>query len=172
MRRASASRPRNLYRAPFFAALLVFVVGFALVLLGAFAALVVVVGLRSSKEAQGLPCLPTHTVSASCSSGQSWTCSSLVWAACALHAWKEKRVSDAEAAKAIGITVQRCLKLYGEQDEAMNGFYALVQHQGTSLARLHEAFTAYWLALLGSHPSTAAATYLPAVELRPDTVAA
>lgn len=96
----------------------------------------------------------------------------LVWAACALHAWKEGRISDAETARAIGTTVQRCLKLYGEQDEVMNGFYTLVQHQGTSLASLHDAFTAYWLALLASHPSTAAESYRPAAERQPDALAA
>jgi hypothetical protein len=92
----------------------------------------------------------------------------LVWAACALHAWKEKRITDADAAKAITITVQRCLKLYGENDAVMNGFYELVQHQGTSLANLHTAFTAYWLALLASHPSTAAQTYAKAADSAAD----
>lgn len=96
----------------------------------------------------------------------------LVWVACALHAWKERRITDQEAAQAIGIAVQRCLRLYGEADEIMNQFYSIVQHQGTSLAGLHDAFSAWWLALLGSHPSTAAATYLPTAQRQPEAVPA
>ena len=95
----------------------------------------------------------------------------LVWAAAALHAWKEKRITDQEAAQAIGITVQRCLKLYGEADEVMNQFFTIVQHQGTSLARLHDAFAAWWLPLLASHHSTAPATYAAAPK-REEAVAA
>lgn len=81
----------------------------------------------------------------------------LVWAACALHAWECKHIGDAEAVCAISTTVQRCLKLYGEQDEVMNRFFGLVQHEGKSLAGLHRAFTRFWLALLASHPGTAPA---------------
>jgi hypothetical protein len=52
----------------------------------------------------------------------------------------------------------------------MNQFYSIVQHQGTSLARLHEAFTAWWLPLLASHHSTAPASY--AAARREEAVAA
>lgn len=78
----------------------------------------------------------------------------LAWATFALHAWKERRIADQEAAQAIGITVQRCLKLYGETDEVMNRFYAVVQHQGASLARLHAAYTRFWLDFLASDAGT------------------
>jgi len=81
----------------------------------------------------------------------------LVWAAYALYAWQEGRISGQDAVRAITITVQRCLQLYGEHDPVMNEFFDLVQHQGASLIRLHVAFTRFWLALLASQPGTRAA---------------
>lgn len=88
----------------------------------------------------------------------------LVWAACALHAWQQQRISAQDAVQAITTTVRRCLDLYGEGDEVMNRFYELVQRDGGSLDGLHAAFTRFWLALLATHPGTAPApsTGLPA----------
>jgi hypothetical protein len=91
----------------------------------------------------------------------------LVWAATALHAWAQQRITAQQAAAAIGITVKRCLATYGETDEVVNQFYALVQREGASLAGLHQAFTAYWLQLLASHPATRAATVATAAAPQP-----
>lgn len=82
----------------------------------------------------------------------------MVWAAYALYAWQEDRMGDQEVVRAITITVQRCLNMYGEHDPVMNEFFDIVQHHGASLTRLHEAFSRFWLALLASHPSTRAAS--------------
>jgi hypothetical protein len=81
----------------------------------------------------------------------------LVWAATALHAWAEQRISAQDVLAAIGTTVKRCLNLYGEEDAVMNRFYTLLQEEGRSLPGLHAAFTAFWLELLASNPSTAPA---------------
>jgi hypothetical protein len=86
----------------------------------------------------------------------------LVWAAMALHAWQEQRLSAQEAVQGVSLTVRRCLALYGKGDTVMDTFYGLVQQQGTSLPQLHQAFTHFWLTLLASHPSTTAAAEQPA----------
>jgi hypothetical protein len=82
----------------------------------------------------------------------------LAWATYALQAWSEQRISAQQTVNAIGITVKRCLDLYGEDDPVMNRFYDLVQTEGRSLPGLHRAYTGFWLKLLASHPATAAAT--------------
>ncbi|TDM08991.1 MAG: hypothetical protein C4K60_06435 [Ideonella sp. MAG2] len=82
----------------------------------------------------------------------------LVWAAMALHAWQEQRLSGQEAVQGVSLTVRRCLALYGEGDPVMDTFYRLVQQHGASLPQLHQAFTQFWLTLLASHPSTSAPT--------------
>jgi hypothetical protein len=94
----------------------------------------------------------------------------LVWAAYALFAWQEDKISDQDLIRALEITVQRCLQLYGENDPVMNEFFDLVQQHGASLTRLHGAFTRFWLTLLASHPGTraaptASALATPAAEL-------
>lgn len=88
----------------------------------------------------------------------------LVWAAMALHAWTEGRLSASQTVQAVSTAVQRCLALYGETDEVMNRFYALVSGCH-GLAALHGEFSRFWLALLASHPSTspAEAAAAPAV---------
>jgi hypothetical protein len=80
----------------------------------------------------------------------------LVWAAMALHAWQEQRLSAPEAVRGVSLAVRRCLALYGEGDPVMDTLYRLVQQHGASLPQLHQAFTAFWLSLLASHPSTTA----------------
>ena len=87
----------------------------------------------------------------------------LVWATYALHAWHEGRVSDEDAIRAISITVQRCAQLYGQDDQVMNEFFNIVQHQSASLTLLHEVFSRFWLNLLASHPGTCAATTASAI---------
>jgi hypothetical protein len=72
----------------------------------------------------------------------------LVWVAYALHAWQQQHIDAQDLSKAIGITVKRCLGLYGETDPVMNEFYALIQDEGRNLDGLHAAFTRFWLALL------------------------
>ena len=91
----------------------------------------------------------------------------LVWAAMALHAWQEQRLSAAEAVQGVSLAVRRCLALYGEGDPVMDTFYGLVQQHGASLPQLHQAFTQFWLGLLSSHPSTRAATGLQATAPAP-----
>jgi hypothetical protein len=90
----------------------------------------------------------------------------LVWVAYALHAWRCQQIDAQDLSKAIGITVKRCLNLYGETDPVMNDFYALIQEEGGNLAGLHAAFTAFWLALLarqrGAAPVRAEPEALPA----------
>ncbi len=79
----------------------------------------------------------------------------LAWTAYALHAWTEQRISAQDVVQAVAITVQRCLQQYPEDDAVMNAFYDIVQHEGASLAKLHAAFTRFWLDLLASHAGTA-----------------
>jgi len=83
--------------------------------------------------------------------------SGMAWVACALHAWREGRISYAEAVNAIMYTVGQCLKKFDEGDAVLNEFYDIVQQRGASLDGLHAAFTPFWLRVLASHPSTAAA---------------
>ena len=87
----------------------------------------------------------------------------LVWAAYALYAWQQGRISDQDAIRAISITVQRCAQMYGKGDPVMNEFFDLVHHQGASLTLLHEAFSRFWLDLLASHPGTCTAAPASAV---------
>ena len=84
----------------------------------------------------------------------------LVWAAMALHAWTEGRLSASQTVQAVGTAVQRCLALYGETDAVMSRFYALVSGCH-GLAALHGEFSRFWLELLASHPSTAPASPQP-----------
>jgi hypothetical protein len=86
----------------------------------------------------------------------------LVWAAMALHAWQEQRLSAQEAVQGISLAVRRCLALYGEGDSVMDAFYSLVKEHGTSLPQLHQAFTRFWLGLLASNTSTTAVAEQPA----------
>ncbi|WP_396270958.1 glycosyltransferase [Ideonella sp.] len=95
----------------------------------------------------------------------------LVWAAMALHAWQEQRLSAQEAVQGVSLAVRRCLALYGEGDPVMDAFYSLVQEHGTSLPQLHQAFTRFWLGLLASHPSTTAAAKQPAAATAPAAAA-
>jgi hypothetical protein len=81
--------------------------------------------------------------------------SSMAWIAYALAAWAEERITHAEAVNSITYTVGQCFKIYGEADPVVNQLYDIVQHQGGNLARLHAAFSAYWLPLLASNPVTA-----------------
>jgi hypothetical protein len=81
--------------------------------------------------------------------------SMLVWAATALHAWRQGRIGAPEVVRAVSTTVRRCMDLYGERDEVMNRFFDIVQAEGRSLDGLHAAFTRFWLALLAAHPATA-----------------
>jgi hypothetical protein len=81
----------------------------------------------------------------------------LVWATYALKAWHEQRITAQQAIQAITITVTRCMQQYGQDDAVMNLFFDIVQHQGHSLAQLHETYRAFWLDLLSQHPGTCAA---------------
>jgi hypothetical protein len=99
--------------------------------------------------------------------------SGMAWIAAALHAWQEQRISYAEAVNAIMYTVGECLRKFGEDDPVINEMYDIVQQHGASLAALHARFTPYWLRVLASHPSTDAATYVPAAErARPELATA
>jgi hypothetical protein len=89
--------------------------------------------------------------------------SSMAWAACALHAWREGRIDYAQCANAVMITVKECLRKFGEDDPVINRFFELVQAHGARLDALHDAFAPFWRALLASHPATAAQA-APAVE--------
>lgn len=80
---------------------------------------------------------------------------SLAWAVYAMQAWREERITYKEAVEAVSRTVRSCFERHGESDPTINEFYAIVQHQGTDLVRLTEAFTPFWHRLLRSHPSTA-----------------
>ncbi|MBK7613704.1 MAG: glycosyltransferase [Burkholderiales bacterium] len=80
--------------------------------------------------------------------------SNLAWVTYALQAWKEQRISHAQAVAAISFMVMHCLKLFGEDGPVVNRFYDLVQTQGGNLERLYQAYTPFWLDLLRRHPST------------------
>lgn len=77
------------------------------------------------------------------------------WASMALQAWREQRITAAQAVNAISFIVGECLKRYGEDDPVLNRFYDIVQHKGGSLDALYAAFEPFWLELLASNPSTA-----------------
>jgi hypothetical protein len=78
----------------------------------------------------------------------------LVWAACALHAWEQGHLSDAQAVRALAITAQRCGQLYGDDDPVMETFFSLVSRPHGTLPTLYRDFSSFWLALLASHPGT------------------
>jgi len=88
--------------------------------------------------------------------------SSMAWAANALLAWRHGRVTGNEAVKAIMTTVRACLDAFGEDDEVINRFFTIVQQHGRSLDELYNAFEAFWLPLLASHPATAPEGVFPA----------
>lgn len=79
----------------------------------------------------------------------------MAWAAYALQAWKEGRITHPQAVHAISYTVGECLKRFAEDDAIANRFYDLIQHQGHSMEGLYAAFKPFWLELLASHPATA-----------------
>jgi hypothetical protein len=81
----------------------------------------------------------------------------LAWAAFALHAWAEGRISAQDVVQAVSITVQRCMQQYPMDDPVMNAFYDIVQHEGTSIVKLHAAFTKLWLSLFADPSSSTAA---------------
>lgn len=80
--------------------------------------------------------------------------SNLAWVTCALQAWKEGRISDAQTVQAIRFMVMHCLKLFGEEHPVVNQFYDLVQQRGGDLAQLCQGYTALWQDLLRRHPCT------------------
>lgn len=77
----------------------------------------------------------------------------LAWVTYALWCWKAGRLADRTAVQAIGIATQRCLRAYPD-DPVLGEFFDLLQHQGTSLERLHDMYAAWWQRLLASHPGT------------------
>ncbi len=93
----------------------------------------------------------------------------LVWAATALQAWAEQRITAPQALQAVHITVQRCASSYQQGDPTMNRFFDLVQAYVHDLAQLHRAFTQFWLEFLASDPTTCPA--LPATPSVPAAVA-
>jgi hypothetical protein len=88
--------------------------------------------------------------------------SSMAWAANALLAWKQGRITAPEAVQAITKSIRECLERFGEGDEVMNRFFELVQVHGSSLENLYAAFEAFWIPLLASHPATAPEGVFPA----------
>lgn len=78
----------------------------------------------------------------------------LSWTTNALNGWHRGLLDDRQAVQAISRNVRSCLQCFGENDPLMNRFFDLVQHQGTGLEALYQAYVPFWQALLRSHPST------------------
>jgi len=88
--------------------------------------------------------------------------SSMGWVTCALQAWREQRITAAQAVNAIMVTVRQCLDRHGEGDPVIDEFYDTIQAHGASLDALAAAFEPFWLRVLASHRATAPARPLAA----------
>jgi hypothetical protein len=82
----------------------------------------------------------------------------LCWVTYALAAWKEQRISAAQAVQAVGIATRRIIAHYAD-DEIMAGYLDLLEKNSSGLEQLHAAFAPFWTRLLasniGTRPSTA-----------------
>lgn len=84
----------------------------------------------------------------------------LAWVAYALAAWHEGRIPAPQAAQAIGTAMQRALQQL-DGDPVVTEALLIIEGHASDMRALHRAFSRFWLALLASHPATAAAP-LPA----------
>jgi hypothetical protein len=75
-------------------------------------------------------------------------CGYLAWAALALAGWRDGRLSAEQTVQALTITLQRCVRQYGADDEHINGFFAVVAEHASDLSSFEAAFRAYWNGLL------------------------
>jgi len=77
----------------------------------------------------------------------------LCWVTYALAAWKDERISAAQAVQAIGIATRRIIAHYAD-DETMAQYLHLLEKNSGNLTQLHAAFAPFWARLLASHPGT------------------
>jgi len=78
----------------------------------------------------------------------------MAWAAYALQAWHEQRITAAQAVNAIKLTVRECLERFPEGDSEVDRFFEIVHTHGASLSDLYDAFKAFWLALVADSVSS------------------
>ncbi len=77
----------------------------------------------------------------------------LCWVAYALAAWREGRLSAAQAVQAVAVASQRTLQQMGD-DPVVLDYLTLLEQHNASLDALCDAFIGFWQRLLASHPAT------------------
>ena len=77
----------------------------------------------------------------------------LCWVAYALAAWRDGRLSNAQAVQAVAVASQRTLQQMAD-DPVVLDYLAVLEQNNGSLDALCDAFTEFWQRLLASQPAT------------------